>query len=430
MTGKYDDNIYYRELNTVLKFSTLINSSLRIESVLDHAMKCAEEFIDAEASTVYEIDDLKQDQVIIRHARGEKKETVKKIRLKVGEGIAGYVVQTGKPMVINDVSKEKRFSKKFDMLTGFKTRSLICVPLTLHGKTTGAIQVLNKKSEKRFSENDLEILTTLSQQISVAMENARLYERLEEKFQMTAQELSDVQEKLIRTERIAAMGNLVNGIAHEIRNPITVIGGFARRIKNKAAEHPELMTYSEVILGETERLERLVKQVRELADVQTADLQAGTILPVLIETEKIFKSSAEEKGIEVISDIQDDLPLVKLDEYQMVTALSNIFENALESMSSGGTLSLKVEQIKGMVVLTISDTGSGITGKELDSLYDPFVTSKTSGAGLGLTMVHQIISNHNGEISISSTPLKGTTVRIMLPIFHQNDNSILLNGPA
>jgi len=421
MSNECDDNIYYRELSTILKFSTLINSSLKIESVLDNAMKCAEEFINAEASTIYERDDEKRNELFIRLARGEKKVPVKKIRLKVGEGIAGHVVQTGKPMVIHDVHKEKRFSEKFDNLTGFKTRSLICVPLILRGKTTGAIQVLNKKTEGRFNEQDLEILTSLSQQIAVAIENARLYQRLEEKFQMTARELKYAQEKLIRTERIAAMGNLVNGIAHEIRNPIMVIGGFTSRIKEKSKNRPEFIKYSDIILGETARLERLVKQVHKLAEVQLADLQPGNILSILDKTIQTFKSLAKEKNIEIVLNVENGFPLVNLDEPQMIAALSNIFENALESMSSGGCLSLIAELMENMIVITISDTGSGIAENELESVYDPFVTSKTIGAGLGLTMVHQIISNHNGEINISSIPVKGTNVQIKLPVFHQNN---------
>ena len=149
-----NDDIYYRELNTVLKFSSLINSSLKIETVLDNAMKCAEEFIGAEASTIYEIDEEKKD-LFIRLARGEKKDPIKNIRIKIGAGIAGHVVETGLPMVINDVYKEKRFNSRFDQLTGFKTKSMICVPLVLHGKAAGAIQVLNKKAGKYFNEYDM-----------------------------------------------------------------------------------------------------------------------------------------------------------------------------------------------------------------------------------------------------------------------------------
>jgi sigma-B regulation protein RsbU (phosphoserine phosphatase) len=137
-------NIYHRELHTVLKFSALINSSLEIESVLDNAMRFSEEFINAEASSIYELNE-ERNELFIRVARGEKKDIIKTVRLKVGEGIAGRVVQTGKPMVVQDAGKEKIFSDKFDRMSGFKTRSLLCVPLILKGKTIGAIQVLNKK---------------------------------------------------------------------------------------------------------------------------------------------------------------------------------------------------------------------------------------------------------------------------------------------
>jgi putative methionine-R-sulfoxide reductase with GAF domain len=128
------ENKYSRELNTVLKFSALINSSLKIESVLNNAMKYAEEFINAEASSIFELDD-ENNELFIRLARGEKKEPIKNIRLKLGEGIAGWVVQSGRPIVVHDVQKEKKFSDKYDKLTGFKTRSLICVPLILRGAT-------------------------------------------------------------------------------------------------------------------------------------------------------------------------------------------------------------------------------------------------------------------------------------------------------
>lgn len=420
MDKECDDNIISKELNTVLQFSTLINSSLQIESVLDTAMKCAEEFINAEASTIYERDEENAEELFIRLARGEKKEPVKNIRVKVGDGIAGYVVKTGKPMVINDVHKEKRFDEKYDRLTGFRTRSLICVPLILRGNATGAIQVLNKISGDSFTGHDLEILTSLSQQIAVAMENARLYQRLEEKFRMTSTELAQAQEKLIRTERIAAMGNLVNGIAHEIRNPITVIGGFARRIKRLSEDRPEFINYSDIILGETARLERLVKQVHKLAEVQTATLHPVNIFRILNDSIDAFKPASLEKGIEIKADLKEDLPLVSLDETQMFTALTNIFENAIESMEPGGKLLIDTGLIENTVTINIKDSGSGIDEKDLDSVYDPFVTSKTRGAGLGLTMVYQIIKNHNGDISIKSPGKAGTIVLIKLPVFLRN----------
>lgn len=412
------ENIYHRELHTVLKFSALINSSLEIESVLDTAMRFSEEFINAEASSIYELDEEK-DELFIRVARGEKKDPLKKVRLKVGEGIAGWVVRTGEPMVVQDVAKEKRFSDRYDLMSGFKTRSLLCVPLILRGKCIGAIQVLNKKNQAPFTDADLEILLSLSQQIAVAIENTNLYHRLEKKFELTAQELKATQEKLFRTERLAAMGNLVSGIAHEIRNPIMTIGGFALRIKDAIREDKGLQRYADIILSETMRLENLVKKVHEFLDIQSAILKSDYIEPAIDKVLTRFKPIAERQGVEMLISVEHDLPLIDIDQPQVVIALSNIFENALDAMRNGGKLEFFVNRVDDHgIKIVLKDNGSGIAEEELDCIYDPFVSSKTSRTGLGLTMAYQIIKNHTGDIKIISKKAEGTTVTIMFPIRH------------
>jgi signal transduction histidine kinase len=408
-------DVYHRELNTILKFGTLINSSLNIEDVLNTAMKWAEEFIDAEASSIYELDKEKN-ELYIRLARGEKKEPIKRVRFRVDEGIAGWVVQTGKPRVVQDVKKEKRFSDKYDKLTGFKTRSMLCVPLILRDKPIGALQVLNKKSKKLFSKTDLSLLTGMAQQIAIAMENAKLYRRLERKFELTAQELNTTQERLIRSERLAALGHLVQGVAHEIRNPITTIGGFAQRIKRALKEERKLQKYIDIILHETARLENLVRQVREFAAVQSASLSMDDMGKVIDQVIEKFEPLAIKQAVRLVTEINGDMPLMKMDSSQLVTALSNVMENALESMPEGGTLALEVNRENNHILITVRDTGYGMAPDQLDTIYDPFVTSKIRGAGLGLTMVHRIVMNHNGEIKISSQLNKGTMVTVQLPV--------------
>jgi signal transduction histidine kinase len=415
LTKESSENIYRKELATILSFSALIISSLDIDDVLDRAMKCAEEFIGAEASTVYELDEEKQ-ELMIRVARGEKREPVKKITLKLGEGIAGYVVQTGKPMVVQDVSKEKKFSDKFDRMTGFKTHAMICVPLILRDRPLGALQVLNKKSADPFTRVELEVLVGMAQQIVVAMENAKLYRYMEEKVRTTTQELKIAQEKLIRSERLVAMGHLVQGVAHEIRNPVMTIGGFAQRIKRELKENHKLTNYINIVIEETSRLEHLVRQVREFADVQTANLTFEKVTYPLQEALKRFEPPARKLGVKIKTAIDRDLPPTKLDPGQMVIAFSHVLENALESMPNGGTLTIKAEQDENYIAIKVEDTGCGIAPEQLDAIYDPFVTSKTRGAGLGLTMVHQVVMNHHGEINMSSQLNKGTRVTIRLPI--------------
>ena len=403
-----------KELDTILKFSAIINSSLHIEDVLNYAMQWAEEFMDAEASTVYELDEQKG-ELFIRIARG-KNAPLKGITLKLDEGIAGHVVRTRQPIVAQDVRQEKFFSDKFDRKTGFETRSMICVPLILRGKAIGALQVLNKKSGGSFAHSDTELLISMSQQIAIALENAKLYKRLEKKFELTEQELKNTQEKLIRTERLVAMSHLVQGVAHEIRNPVTTIGGFAGRLKEELKERPKLEQYINIILEESERLENLVKRVGEFANVLSAALTADDIKHVLYVVLKRYESVERTQGVSIVKDIDGNLPLIMMDAPQLAIALSNIIENAIESMPHGGELRIEARQEYNNILIRILDTGRGIAPEDLDSVYDPFFTSKTRGAGLGLTMAHQILSNHNGEIKIQSQKGAITTVTLSLPI--------------
>ena len=408
--------LYRRELATILRSSALINSSLNLEQVLDNAMKWAEDFMGAEASTVYELDD-RSNELVVRLARGEKNgPPLGRVTLKVGEGIAGTVVKTGKPMVIQDVSQEKKFNDKIDRLTGIRTKSAICVPLLLRNRPIGALQVINKKSGEPFFRSDLEILFAIAQHVSIAMENASLYRRLEESFAVTTQELRITQEKLIRTERLACMSNLVQGVAHEIRNPITTIGGFARRIKKELGDNRKLEKYVDIILDETARLENIVKRVQDFTETQSYSPSPTSIEPLVEEVLNASMPQANQLGVRIVKEMAPDLPQVRLDSSQLSVALANLVENALEAMPQGGTLNLKVLREDRSLVITIKDTGCGIPKDQLTAIYDPFVTSKAKGAGLGLTLVNQVVSNHHGDIRITSQVQKGTVVTIRLPL--------------
>ena len=414
------EKLPHRELDAILRFGTLVNSSLHIEDVLEHAMKWAQEFMDAEASSVYELDRPKN-ELFIRMARGEKKDSLKGIRIKVGEGIAGWVAQTARAVVSQDVSKDKRFSTKYDEKTGFKTRSVICVPLISKDEPIGVLQVINKKDGRPFSNSDFKLLTGMAQQVAIAMENAKLYQRLKEDFALTTRELKMTQEKLIRTERLTAIGHLVEGIAHEIRNPIMTIGGFAERLKKELRSGDRLQEYADVIMEETNRLEKLVEQVGEFMNVQSASLSSELLPPVAHEVIRNFIPIANTQGVKIVTEVDENIPPLEIDAPQLIIALSHVVENALESMPDGGTLSLEIHPSNNNMLIMISDTGFGIRADQLDAVYDPFVTSKPRGAGLGLTMVHRIVMNHHGEIKISSQLDKGTIVVIRLPVPNHRD---------
>jgi len=314
------------------------------------------------------------------------------------------------------VRQEKKFTEKIDRLTGFRTKSAICVPLMLRSRPMGALQVINKKSGEPFNRSDREILFAIAQHVSIAMENARLYRRLEERFENTTQELRITQEKLIRTERLASMSNLVQGVAHEIRNPVTTIGGFARRIKKELSDNRKLEKYVDIILDETVRLENIVKRVHDFTETQSYSPTLEKIEPIVEEVLNAAKPFANQLGVRIIKEIAPELPPARLDFSQITVALANIVENALEAMPQGGTLTLKALREDHSLVITIRDTGCGVPKEQLTAIYDPFVTLKSKGIGLGLTLVHQVISNHHGDIRLTSEVQKGTVVTIRLPL--------------
>jgi signal transduction histidine kinase len=410
-----NNDLYRRELSALLKSSALINSSLQTTDVLNFAMKAAEEFMEAEASSVFELDSEKG-EIFVRLARGEKGGFIQARRLKPGEGIAGWVIQNGEPVIVEDVQKEGRFSDRFDKETGFRTRSLICVPLTIREKTVGAIQVINKKNGASFTEEDTELLTALGQQIAVALDNAKLYQRLEENFKLTEKELKFTQLKLIRSERSAAIANLVQGVAHEVRNPIMSIGGFAARMKDGLEKDHKFRKYLDIILKETSRLEKLVKDVKELSEMQTVYLQPADMSNLLLKVMEGFSPIMSRQSIHLEEDIEEGLPAITLDRAQISRALKNIIQNSIEAMPMGGIIKLKARAVDSHIRIEVEDFGIGINEDELDSILDPFVTSKTTGAGLGLTMVYQILMNHKAEINIKSSGGKGTIVTLDLPL--------------
>lgn len=138
----------------------------------------------------------------------------------------------------------------------------------------------------------------------------------------------------------------------------------------------------------------------------------------------MFTPLAKTQGVKIVTEMDGKIPPLKIDPPQLTIALSHVIENALESMPDGGTLSLVIHPSNNNVLITISDTGFGIRADQLDAVYDPFVTSKPRGAGLGLTTVHRIVMNHDGEIKISSQRDKGTIVVIRLPVpSHENEDS-------
>jgi len=176
------------------QLSQILNSTLDEREVRRRAMEAATQLMKAEVGSLLLVDEPKQ-QIYFDVALGDREEEIKRIYLKMGEGIAGWVAQEGKPLIVNAPEKDPRFFKGVDERTDFKTRNLISVPVKVKEKVIGVLEAINKKGGEEFNKEDLSLFTSLADQVAIALDNSRLYHELEEMFFQTAESLADAIEK-------------------------------------------------------------------------------------------------------------------------------------------------------------------------------------------------------------------------------------------
>ena len=224
-------------------------------------------------------------------------------------------------------------------------------------------------------------------------------------------------EKKVEEEKSGALEQMMEQVAHEIRNPLTSVGGFARKVFNKLPEDDPNRKYMQYIIEDVAVLESMIKQLIELKSMTISMKEPSAMNEVVKDSLKIFEQDFAQKAIQVETELQEGLPLITADKKLLKRAFCNLIKNAVEAMESG-TKTLKVtSRVNGdNLELQFSDTGKGITKEKIKNIFDPLVTSKVYGPGLGLTFALKIIQDHKGTISVESEEGKGTTFTIRFPI--------------
>ena len=225
-------------------------------------------------------------------------------------------------------------------------------------------------------------------------------------------------EKLVQEEKSEALDHVMDELAHELRNPITSIGGFARRVYENLAEGDPNRKYLRIIITEVSRLENMVRNLIELKTSRISYREPANVNDLIGEVLEQFQQRRTLQDIEIKVDLMGNLPLLSVDKDHIKLALANIFQNSIEAMQGMAEKSLVIstKMEEDHVEIQISDTGKGIPRDRIKNIFDPFFTSKTSGPGLGLTFALKMIQEHRGSISVESEPGKGSCFTINLPI--------------
>ena len=229
-------------------------------------------------------------------------------------------------------------------------------------------------------------------------------------------EIRRLEEEVARSRRLASLGSLAAGVAHEIRNPLSSIKGFASYFRERYRDNPEDRETAEVMIREVDRLNRVITQLLEFARPLTMD-RVPTPLPAVIRHAlKMVEGEARKKGVTLETDLSAEIGEVPLDADRMTQVFLNLCLNAIAAMEAGGVLRVSLARRDERTVrITVADTGIGIPKEDLPRVFDPYFTTRSSGTGLGLAIVHKIVEAHGGEVRLESEPGRGTTATILLP---------------
>jgi two-component system NtrC family sensor kinase len=225
-----------------------------------------------------------------------------------------------------------------------------------------------------------------------------------------------LQHQLREVEQLTGIGHMAANVAHEIRNPLIAVGGFARQLHEQLTEDDPKREYTQIILEEVTRLEQILREQLTLEKHLVPVMGQVDVNQILKDVRKLLSHGILSSHISVVGDLAEGLPVTMGDANQLKQAFLNVTSNAIQSMPQGGTLSISTQQKGERIIVRISDTGPGIAPEHLDKLFVPFFTTRTSGSGLGLAVTKRIIDNHGGQILVESSLGAGSTFEVRLPI--------------
>jgi signal transduction histidine kinase len=301
-------------------------------------------------------------------------------------------------------------------------RSILLVPLVAFDRTVGVLGVGDREiSADRdagvFREADEQFLSILASQAAIAIKNAQLFEQVRE----AEKRLRETQALLMQTEKLAALGEMSAKVAHEIRTPLSAVGGFARRIRRSLADGDPNAEHATLIVKEIQRLEGILTEQLEFARLSRPRLAMTNLVEVVRETLLLVREEADRQGVAIIEEEEPGLPAVLVDRDRVKQVVLNILKNALGAVVRGNRIFVRTDRAGGDLRVEISNDGAPMPGEILDSLFVPFATTRAGGSGLGLAVAYQIVKEHGGEIQVRTGGAWSVSFVVSFPIRENQD---------
>lgn len=382
--------------------SRAIASALNLDDALHAITREARELMRAKVCSLMLLD-VTGEWLDLRACHGAGEAYRNKPRLAVNDSFLGVVVRRRKPLQLANVQNAGEY-QNVDVARREGLVSLLSVPLLQGGRALGALSVYTGQ-QYSFSNDEIRILTLFAELSAIALERARLYERV-----------VDVEEHLRQNEKLSALGLLAAEVAHEIRNPLTVMKMLYHSLDLRFPPDDPRATDARIVGEKMDHLNRIVEQVLALS--RTAEPQLAPVAPASLieELGLLLRHKLKNAGIEWRLECDPAAPRVLADETQLEQVFLNLALNAIEAMPDGGSLTIRTRPVADAVEIEFADTGRGLSEEECRGAFKSFLrTTKRKGTGLGLAIVGRIIEAHHGTVTAHSQPGAGTTITLRLP---------------
>ncbi|MFN8382248.1 MAG: GAF domain-containing protein [Anaerolineales bacterium] len=345
----------------------------------------------------------------------------------VEDGVTGHVARTGESILVNDTSQDNLYRP----IKGWEARSEICVAMKDGDTILGFIDV-ESREQNAFSHNDLIAMESLAGILASVISSANQYQKLQEtvrQLRSTEIELNarmeaqqSAENRLLQAAKLAAVGEMAAGIAHELNNPLTTVTGFSEIVLDELAEDSPHRTELEMVLQEARRASGVVRRLLDFSR-QGERLRARADLnEVVNDVIALTRHLILTNDVVLKLELDDNLPWISIDTNQMKQVLLNLIHNALQAMKSGGELNVRTyparREDRDWIIMSVKDSGTGIPPEDQSRIFEPFFTTKgdRGGTGLGLSVTYGIVTDHGGSIEISSIPGSGSTFDVWLPL--------------
>ncbi|HEX5810134.1 MAG TPA: ATP-binding protein, partial [Anaerolineales bacterium] len=418
-TGLFETTLQgLEELSALYRINQGLAASLDADTLIKEVVDLLQQSFNYYHVQVYLIDPEHGDSVV-RQGSGEIGAQLKNLnhRLMAGEGIVGHVAHTGMPFFTNDVDQVVFFVRNPLLL---ETRAELTVPIKIDHKVLGMLDI-QQKTPHRLTERDLRIASSVAEQLAVALQKAKLYANL----QISLEHEQTMRSHLLQSERLALMGRLLASVSHELNNPLQTIQNALFLIREELQQSGINLQELDIISSEMDRmvtlLERLRSTYRPLHPEEFISVQLNRVIEDVF---KLISTHLRHKNISFDFQPDPELPPVTGVADHIKQVVLNLFINAADAMPQGGHLCVDTHALHGTheVVFSVTDSGTGIAPDLLPRIFDPFVTNKRTGTGLGLTISHEIVEQHRGRILAESTPGGGARFTVWLPAWKEGES--------